>query len=226
MRLKPEQTKNAREALEYIYSSFDMLSKKGRGLGDQEEKVRSYVLREFPNLGRAPKVREIGEALRIPEESVIRILKKLDSLDVIYLNPDTSEIEGAYPFRNSSEHRVSFKNGGTANAMCAIDALGIAFMFRKDIGIDSSCAYCGESVHIEVEGGEITQRKPEDAVVWAGTKCSEHAATSLCTTLAFFCSKEHVEKWRAENKEEGKVLSLAEALYVGKSIFEHFLTGR
>jgi len=216
--LKPRGSEKADEVLRFLNDSFDMDKKIGRGLSREEDSVRRQVLMEYPALGRSPRVKEIAEALDMEEKKVKALLKSLDSKDVLYLDP-TGEIRGAYPFKEQSDYEVLLKDAGKVYAMCAVDALGIPYMLDKDAAITSKCTYCGREIRIKVENKEVT-RHNGDIVVWAGkTCCSFKAATSVCHTLNFFCSREHAEKWRNEEKQEGWALTLPEALYVGKKLF-------
>lgn len=174
----------------------------------------------------ASSIKKIGDALGMKTADVEKILEKLNKNDIIYLRPGTHEISGAYPFSNEKTlHVVTIKDGyeRKVNAMCAIDALGVPFMFDADTNIDSSCAHCGKDIHVEIKNGRIVVQNPKNAVVWVGTNRCGPAATSICTTLLFMCSKNHVDKWRKDNTGEGMILSVPEAQVVGKSIFEDFL---
>jgi hypothetical protein len=154
----------------------------------------------------------------VEEEKVRELLRKLDAQDVLYLDPVSGEIAGAYPFKEESSHEIRMGDK-KARMMCAVDALGAPFMFGENAEVRSVCSYCDRRVEVMVEDGGIVRQSPEKAVVWIGKKCASHAATSVCTTISFFCSEEHAREWRSEHGEEGWVLTLPEALYVGKSIF-------
>lgn len=222
--MKPLRTENADEVLKFLNDMFDMDKKLGRGLSRQEDEVRRLVLKKYPELGRAPRTSEIAGDLGVREETVTGLLRSLDKKDVLYLGP-SGEIGGAYPFRDQSHYEVVLGGGGKkVNAMCAVDALGIPFMFKENATIKSSCTYCGAEVEVRVENGEVTGHHPRGIVVWAGkTCCATKAATSVCNTLTFFCSMDHAENWRSEKSAEGWALTLAEALYVGKKLFEDAL---
>jgi hypothetical protein len=220
-KLGPNPSKKARAILESVAATMK-LDQKVRGLSHEEDRVRRYILQEFPRLGRAPTREEIEGAFEMSRGEVAQILDKLGGLDIVYMRE--GNILGAYPFSSvPTAHLVTLEEG-KAHAMCAIDALGAPFMFKQNATIESSCAHCGEKIRIKVREGKIAERDPRGIVVWAGLKCSGHAATSLCTTLIFLCSEDHLKGWREENPdEEGKSLSLSEALYVGKGFFEHRL---
>lgn len=215
-------SKKAQKILDSIHVTMKLREKIG-GLPLEEDQIRRYILEEFPKLNRAPTVKEIEKAFDTTQEDVMKILEKLNERDIIYMKD--GKILGAYPFSSvPTDHVVTLKRDGKAYAMCAIDALGVPFMFGQDVLVESCCADCGEEIKVEIKDGRIVKQNPSEIVVWVGLKCSEHAATSLCTTLIFLCSEDHLKGWRAKNPgQEGEALSLPEALYVGKGVFEDFL---
>lgn len=96
------------------------------------------------------------------------VLNKLDQLDIIHLNNDKTTIAAAYPFSGSeTSHTVALKREGYKKiyAMCAIDALGVCFMFDCNVSIDSRCCNCSEKIEIEIEDNEIIFLKPKSTVV-------------------------------------------------------------
>jgi|SRR5215813_253749 len=109
--------------------------------------------------------------------------------------------------------------------MCAIDALGMPFMLRRDAEIRSVCAQCGGEIQIQVLAGRVIKHSPEDLVVWFPTvreRCV--AATDLCPTLNFFCSPLHLRQWTTIHPEHsGQPLTLAQALDSGRNTFEPLL---
>jgi hypothetical protein len=220
MRLMPLKTEKTVEVLEFLNDSFAIAKKKGKGLTMEEDGIRRFVLQKYPEHGRAPTAAEIGENLGMDEEKVREILGSLDKNDVLFLDP-SGEIVGAYPFRNQSSYQVTLEGDGRkVMAMCAVDALGIPFMLKENAAIRSCCAYCGGRIEVTVRDGAIVSCFPGDVVVWAGrTCCSSKAAASVCNTLAFFCSADHLER-RSDDMREGWALTLPEALYVGKKLFE------
>jgi len=201
-------------------------------LDQREETVRRYILSQYPLLGRAPNHQEIAAAFRLNGPAEVRaILERLHERDLLYLDPDSREVRLAYPFSTSpTKHLVRFQDWAEAQplyAPCAVDALGIPFMIDRDVSIESSCAYCAMPVAIKVRNRRIEVYVPVETVVWVGTAYSEHAATSICPTLDFFCSPTHVAAWRETRPEErGHELSLGEALYLAKGIFQDLLNPR
>jgi hypothetical protein len=114
-------------------------------------------------------------------------------------------------------------DGHELNAMCAVDALGVGAMFGRDVAIESACRACGLPIHIETggDGTKLQSVGPAESLVWIGLRyAGDCAATSLCTTIALWCGKEHLQAWREENPGlEGHHLPPAEALEVGVALF-------
>ena len=226
--IEPLGTEIAKELLGRAESMLGWRLSQAR-LGPHEEAVRRYILTQYPLLGRAPIRQELTEAVGLHGASKVRaILERLHERDLLYLEPVSREIRLAYPFSTvPTKHLVRFRGWAEAKpvyAQCAVDALGIPSMFDRDLAIESSCGHCQRPVEIEMRDRRIETCCPAETVVWVGTAYSGHAATSICPTLDFFCSPAHVAAWRqARPQEAGHVLSLGEALYLGKGIFEDLL---
>lgn len=224
--IEPLATETATQLLSLAKS---MLGWDSVQLDQKAETVRRYVLTRYPQLGRAPTRQEIVTVLQCGSAAEIQAtLERLHELDMLCLDPESQEIRLAYPFSSvPTRHLVRFPDRDDATpvyAECAVDALGIPYMLRRDVSIASSCAQCAESVIIEIESGAIVTAYPPKTVVWAGTTWAGHAADSVCPTLNFFCSPDHAIAWRQHQRNaDGHVLSLGEALYVGKGIFEDLL---
>lgn len=198
-------------------------------LAPQEEAVLRYVMIQYPLRGRSPSREEIGVALSIgnPDE-VQAALGRLEKADLLCLDPESREVCCAYPFSTEpTKHVVRFLDWPDAKpvyALCAVDALGVPFMFHRDVSVTSSCPHCARPITIKVRNGVIVDRTPAETVVWRGTACSEHAATSLCPAVNFFCSWDHAAIWRQGHPHlTGAILDLGEVLYLGKGLFEDHL---
>lgn len=225
VQIKPESTAKTNILFNSAYNTEDVYAKFGITLTNEENRVRHYILKQAPTIGRLPSLDEIKKEFSlIQNDKLIQIINKLDKVDVIHLNEIKTMIEAAYPFSGlETAHRVKFKGDKCENiyAMCAIDALGVGFMFKKDISIESKCFHCEEKINIEIENNEIVSLKPITTVVWGHMEYSCCAATSLCNNINFFSSKEHFEEWKKSQKElQGYILRIQEAFYLGKQFFE------
>ncbi len=225
----PKVSESATELLNMAESTLGWRVSRA-GLEPKQEAVRIYILRLYPLLGRAPNCQEITDRFGFTNPSEAQAtLELFHTLDLLYLEPESREIRLAYPFSTApTKHVVRFPDWAETKpvyAPCAIDALGIPFMLRRDLSITSSCASCRKSLTIEVRDRMIVACTTAEIVLWVGTAYCDHAATSLCPTLDFFCSSGHVAAWRRERSpgEAGCVLNLGEALYVAKGTFEDVL---
>ena len=188
----------------------------------QENEVRTYILTEYAQLGTAPAVEKIKEKFK--NVDVDSILHKLDTLDFIYLDADKLHIECSYPFSTRKTiHKV--KMGGiTLYCNCALDALGVPFMFCKDITISSRCGLTGEPITIKIENKKIVSRTHSNIWVWNSHYWCGKSVDSCCKRMLFFASGTALDKWvKTHPGEEGERLTLSEAFFIGKYLFESFI---
>jgi hypothetical protein len=192
----------------------------------QKDPLHQFILDSFAASGRSPSLEDIREKfdlfdLREAEAQVAA----LEGSGAIHRNPGDTAITHAYPFSNEpTAHRVRLADGPEVYSMCAIDALGMPFMLRRDAFIMSRCAGCDADVRIEVRGREIVSHEPEEIVVWLAERSEGCvAATDLCPDLNFFCSSDHLSRWRAGTVASGEQLSLGEALARGREVFERLM---
>lgn len=223
--IKPTPTDRAKKMFHQACTIENMSAKWGQSLSPDENAIRRFILTQAPVLGRLPSLIEIEEYFtQIPDDRIRTILLRLDQLDVIHLNNNQTAIAAAYPFSGSStSHVVIFKKEPFKSlyAMCAIDALGVGFMFNCDVVIESNCFHCNERVRIVIKNNEIVSLSPEELVVWGDMEYSNCAAVSVCKKINFFSSKNHFNLWRKKlPHRSGSLLQIQEALYLGKMFFE------
>jgi alkylmercury lyase len=221
------QSPAARAALGAAFDAF--IGRKWHGLDETDDCVRRAVLDLYPATGKGPGLREIALITGLAVERVAGSLRRLADRDLLVLDAD-GRIVRAYPFSDSDTgHRVELAVVSIA-AMCAIDALGTGAMLAQDTAIRSSCRLCDRAVEIGTRdrGRALAAASPGEAVVWSGMLYGGAcAATSLCTVQAFFCSDEHLERWRTSGPASGASgfrLSLEEAFQVGRAIFAAMLS--
>jgi hypothetical protein len=223
--LTPEDSELTKRIFQYSCETENTDAKFGRTLTNEENEVRTFILSQSPILGRIPSIEDIQKAFsKFSNEKMNEILGKLDRLDVIHLDDDKSNIMAAYPFSGSkTSYLITLKGDKYRNifAMCAIDALGICFMFDCDVVIKSSCHHCDDEVEMEIKNNEIISLKPEDVVVWCDMEYSGCAATSFCRNINFFSSRKHFSEWqKGRKKRKGHLLKIQEAFYLGKLFYE------
>ncbi len=206
-----------------------LLDKWSQALEPNEDLVWRMALDLYAENGRPPRASEIAASLDISEERVLVILHKLQLRDLVGLEPGTDAIRYAYPFTETQTgHRVALKSH-TLNSLCAIDALGVGRMYRRDVTVESRCRLSGVSVRVTTgdEGRALRNVSPAGAVVWYDFAYEGGAAaSSCCPSIAFFCSEEQLRRWLDQQTppRHGVVLSIEEALEVGRAIFGPVLT--
>jgi hypothetical protein len=226
--LKPEPTDRAKRIFQEACSIENMEAKFGRTLSVDENRVLKFILKQSPVLGRIPLIDEIKkEFCQIQNDKMDTILNKLDQVDAIHLDNDKTNIVAAYPFSGSeTSHQVYLKRKGFKRVytMCAIDALGMSFMFDCDVSIESLCNHCEERIEIEIKDNKIISLNPKNTVVWCDMEYSCCAATSLCKNTNFFSSEKHYENWqKGKPRRKGNLFPIQEAFYLGKLFFKNRL---
>ncbi len=189
--------------------------------------VHRYILATFATTGHAPTLEAIQAQFGLAslEEADARVTE-LEERGCIHRNAGDRVVTHAYPFSNEpTPHRVHLAGGPQVYAMCAVDALGMPFMLKRDAEIHSCCRQCQDEVTVHIHHEEVTQQNPSGLVVWLPTvpgKCV--AATDLCPSLNFFCSAAHLDQWRAAHPDtHGQKLTLEQALAGGRKTFEPLL---
>ena len=222
----------SRQAHDALVAIFEAIGAEGmwRSYTPAEDGVRTTLLRLYAEQGRAPPIGELARHAGVGETAIRSYLTSLKARDLVVLDADGERIVGAYPWTDrATEHRVSLGEQ-TLNACCAIDALGVGDMYRRDVEIRSRCRACGAPVTVATSdrGRAVADVRPGSAVVWSGVRLTGGcAANSMCTIIAFFCDDAHLEAWRAEHDPEarGFRLSIDEALQAGRAIFGRSLAG-
>ena len=127
----------------------------------------------------------------------------------------------AYPFSAEERgHRVLIDEHWV-EAMCAIDALGIAPMLELTIEIVSRDPLSGGEVWVRLDPAEGAWWEPTEAVVLAGSACREGPSfRGCCGVPNFFESKENAERYLRDHPEiSGAPISPPDAIEIGRVVF-------
>jgi alkylmercury lyase len=200
-------------------------ARRGR-LSEAEGDFYVWILRRFATDGRPGSVelRAAAEQLGLEPD---RALETLAREDLVHRGTD-GEIAVAYPFSGRpTAHRVRFPDGHEVDAMCAIDALGIAPMFGEAIEIESRDPLSCDEIRARVARDASVEWSPQSAVVVTGaTRSQGDACCGCCPVLNFFASAANAERWLAEHPEvRGTSISMREAAAAGRAVFGDVLTG-
>jgi hypothetical protein len=151
-------------------------------------------------------------------------LAGLAAADVVHTDPASGGITVAYPFSGRpTPHRVALAGGSSVHAMCALDALGIPQMTRRDARISSTDPTSGQQIAVEVNDG-AWRFDPATTVVLVGAATSGDAcgavADCCCPYINFHTDPQAAEAYRTAHP--GMVAELfdqAEALEAAKRVF-------
>lgn len=138
---------------------------------------------------------------------------------------EKGEIAAAYPYSSKPTiHRVNL-GGKNVFANCAVDALGIPFMIRKDAVVTSECFRCKRPIKVVILGTKLSSSEPSDIQVWlSDQERSQCALNFICPSINFFCSRQHLDEWKKVHpNDKGQPLTIEEAVQAGKVIFDKFL---
>ena len=113
--------------------------------------LRNATYRRFVELGRAPTVEEVANAMGWTPADGLSGWRRLHNQHALVLNPATSELRMANPFSAvPTAYRVHAAGRGWY-ANCAWDAFGVCAALHSDGHIDTSCPDCLEPLAIDVQ---------------------------------------------------------------------------
>lgn len=104
-------------------------------------------------------------------------------------------------------------------AMCAIDALGVAPMLARTVAVASACAVCGAPLRLTVAPEGVAEGAPGGVVV-IRRRTPGPAHLTRCDATRFACSPAHGAAWlREHGGPDDFVEPLAAAFEEGRRIF-------
>jgi hypothetical protein len=141
--------------------------------------------------------------------------------DLVHGDARTGAVTVAYPFSAvPTRHRVRLSSGGEVFAMCAIDALGIAFLLGEATNVSSTDPGTGEPIAISLALTEPGAWLPADAVVVAGCEGTGTSLACTCPHTNFAASPEHARALLdAAPSVTGEILPMPAAIERGRETF-------
>ena len=86
-------------------------------LSDEERKVHHYVVERMPTAEMPLSIELLSDELGIPEETVAKIIEKLEGLKTFLYRSNGKEIDWAYPLSlDNTGHRMTVNTGESFNA--------------------------------------------------------------------------------------------------------------
>jgi hypothetical protein len=192
-----------------------------RRLREDELALYRWLLRRFAD-GAPPAADEFADPARSLGVKLERVVTIFAAEDLVHLDPASGAVLVAYPFSGTSRgHRVLIDGEHWAEAMCAIDAFGIAAMLERPIGVISRDPVSGGEVWVRIDPGDGAWWEPETAVVLAGS-CNSAGPSfrSCCRVLNLFESGANALQYLVANGDvAGHAVSIPEAIAAGSAIF-------
>jgi alkylmercury lyase len=142
-------------------------------------------------------------------------LDALAAADLVHRDPAGGTISVAYPFSGRpTVHQVQLDGGIDVQAMCALDALGIPQMTRRDARIRSTDPVSGQPITVEAHHG-AWRWEPATMVVLvataAGGVCGA-VADCCCPHINFHTDLQHAQAYlQAHPGMTGELLGQADA---------------
>jgi hypothetical protein len=216
------------EALEVFRAADIAPERRGRAclerLATEDRKLYEWILDRFAHAS-APTGEETRAAARRfgldPEQALARLADE----DLIHADESGRPLV-AYPFFGLPRgHRVTIDGVGTVEAMCAIDALGMAAMLDRPIEISSRDPHSGTDVTVQLDPDGTASWQPQDAVVVIGSAaCGGPSFRGCCDVLNFFESAESAGYYLAERPEvNGSWVPIQAAIEAASAIFGDLL---
>jgi hypothetical protein len=197
---------------------------RAEGLSGAERQLHRRVLRELAS-GGVPNAQHLdgwARELRLDPDQAIAALAHLD---LVHLDVPRGAVTVGYPFSATpTRHRVRVGSGADVFAMCAIDALGIAFMLREPTEITSADPDTGEPITVSIRLTDESTWSPRDAVVVAGHMGTGTSRACTCPYTNFAASPKRAHALlEAEPVLAGDILSMPEAIVTGRESFGSLL---
>jgi Alkylmercury lyase len=194
-------------------------------LNREQRQLYEWILQRFAEAAPPPRAQLAEKARRLGLEPGAA-LARLACEDLVHAD-EGGGVLVAYPFSARPRgHRVTIDGGATVEAMCAIDALGIAAMLDKPVEIVSHDPITGNEISLRVSPREDTRWNPETAVVLVGSSRCDGGPSycGCCDVLNFFETAATAEQYLHEHDAvAGMPVSIPEAIDAGRAIFADVL---
>ncbi len=188
-------------------------------LSGAERALYRWVIERFA-AAMPPTARELAEqaqALKLDTNSALATFAREDLVHT----DDQGAVTVAYPFSAQARGHEVTVAGRVVQAMCAIDALGIAAMLDQPVEISSHDPISGNEIRVQADPEGVCTWQPQAAVVLAGRSSGEGPSyCGCCDVLNFFESTENAQQYLRDNASvEGMPSSISQAAAAGRAIF-------
>jgi hypothetical protein len=194
-------------------------------LDEKQRSLYRWILAAFARAD-APAVDALCDRASDLGLEIEHTLDLFTEFDLVHHDPSSGEVLVAYPFSARPRgHSVLIDSTHRVEAMCAIDALGIAPMLQQPIEITSHDPLTGTEIWVRLDPGEGAWWEPETAVVLAGSPCCDGPSfRGCCDVLNFFQTDDSAHTYLAAHPElSGFPISIPDAIETGRTVFADLL---
>ncbi len=188
-------------------------------LSERKNNLDASVRRIYMRL-----IQQLAYQGSVQQDMDAEVLNELVQLDLVTCDPQTGNIDGAYPFTHrNTPHRLIY-NEVDIHAMCAVDALAVAAVFSFRVKILSQCALSQENIIIIQNGVRVEKASPSldihVGVSWQSP--GSCAAENLCVDMVFLQNRETAVQWQSRFTDSD-IFTLDEAIDFARDYFEPLL---
>ncbi|MGH2969367.1 MAG: alkylmercury lyase family protein [Solirubrobacteraceae bacterium] len=188
-------------------------------------RLHRLVLRAFVDGGR-PRAADLERWADELGVSAAEALAGLERHDLLWCDRASGEVIAAYPFSGVPTVHAVRLAGSDADvfAMCAIDALGIAFLAGRPARIRSRDPQTGDPIEVSIDPAGAREWQPPEAVVVAALSCGGPSAIDCCPHIDFVSDRRRARALVDSSPElDAAVIGMPEAIEVGRRIFGSLL---
>jgi hypothetical protein len=190
-------------------------------LSEGQRTLYRWILVSFAR-ARPPQADELCDLASELDLQAEDTLDLFANLDLVHHDQATGQILVAYPFSARPRgHSVHINSTYRVEAMCAIDALGIAPMLQLPIEITSHDPLSGTEIWVRLDPDDGAWWEPLTAVVLAGSPdCDGPSFRGCCDVLNFFETDASANSYLANHPElAGFPISIPDAIEAGRTVF-------
>ena len=194
-------------------------------LDERERTLYRWILACFARAS-PPRVDELCDYASELGLQIEQTLEQLANLDLVHHDPASGEILVAYPFSARPRgHSVLINSTDRVEAMCAVDALGIAPMLQLPVEVSSRDPLTDAEIWVRLDPGEGAWWEPTSAVVLAGSPCCDRPSfRGCCDVLNFFETEASANSYLVEHPElSGFPISIPDAIEAGRTVFANLM---
>ncbi|CAE8741144.1 unnamed protein product, partial [Polarella glacialis] len=196
------------------------VAEKLRACSLEARSLHRRVLRSFLERGAPPTRAEMAAS--------DSLLRELEGTGLVLFDATGGELSGAYPFTTEQREHKIIVSAVELHAMCALDALAVAPMFKLSTQVVSKCRATGDLISLNMTGLTITAGTADTnadltagvhvGIAWGAASCGVCCADSLCTEMIFLRDAEVARKWLAVG-DQREIFGLSDAVDFAAQFF-------